>query len=121
MIDCPGDWANRFNHPHQSSTTQQLPNRQSTIDNPIPQSQITQSSMGRCFERPRDALALVHDSEQVAAPELADLFLGVAPPDQFERHVEGLVGAVPAVDAAAAVEVRRDADVLETDLLDRVV
>jgi len=45
------------------------------------------------------------DAEQVAAPELADLLFGVAATDKFEGYVEGFGGTVPAVDAAAAVEV----------------
>ena len=52
---------------------------------------------------------------------LRDLRLGVAAADELERDVERLVGAVPAVDAAAAVEVRRDADVIDADHLHGVV
>src|SRR4051812_11864037 len=69
----------------------------------------------------RYGLHFVHDPQQVAAPQLGNLRLGVAAADQFERDVERLVGAVPAVDAAAAVEVGRNADVIDADQLDRVV
>ena len=60
-------------------------------------------------------------AQQVAAPDLADLLLGVAAAHQLQRDVERLARVVPAVDAAAAVEVRRDADVIDADLLDDVV
>src|ERR1041385_3499756 len=50
-------------------------------------------------------LDLVHHPKQIAAPQSGDLRLGVATADQFEGDVEGFVGAVPPVDAAAAVEV----------------
>src|SRR6188472_1596607 len=69
----------------------------------------------------RDFLDLAPDAKQIAAPDLRDLLFGVAPSHQFERHVEGFVGAVPAVDAAAAVEVRGDADVIDADQLDDIV
>ena len=61
------------------------------------------------------------DAEEVAAPELADLFFGVASAHQFESYVEGFGGAVPAVDAAATVEVGRDADVVDADEFHGVV
>ena len=64
---------------------------------------------------------LVHDPQQIAAPDLPDLLLGVTTPHQFQRHVERLAGVVPSVHAAAAVEVRRDPDVIDADLLDDVV
>ena len=69
----------------------------------------------------RDALDLAPHAQQVAAPDLADLLLGVAATHELERDVERLRRAVPAVDAAAAVEVGRDADVIDADLLDEVV
>ena len=59
--------------------------------------------------------------QQVAAPQFGDLRFGVAAPHEFQRDVERLVGAVPAVHAAAAVEVRRDADVVDADQLHGVV
>ena len=52
-----------------------------------------------------DILYFRPDAKQVAAPKFADLLLGVAAPDQFKRHVKCLGGAIPSVDAAAAVKV----------------
>ena len=68
-----------------------------------------------------DSFNLRPDPQQIPAPDLADLFLRVAPPHQFQRDVEGLGGVVPAVDAAAAVEVGRNADVVDPDQLHGVV
>src|SRR5262245_29763352 len=68
-----------------------------------------------------DLLHLPPHPQQVARPDLADLLLGVAAADQLQRHVERFGGAVPAVDAAAAVEVRRDADVIDANQLHGLV
>src|SRR6267378_5669443 len=68
-----------------------------------------------------DLLHVAPDAQQIAAPDLGDLLLGVAAAHQFERDVERVGRAVPAVDAAAAVEVRRDADVIDPDELHGVV
>ena len=65
----------------------------------------------------RDALDFVHHSQQVAAPEFFDLLFGVAAADKLQSHVEGFAGVVPADNAAAAVEVRRDADMVDADEL----
>src|SRR5438093_8602897 len=58
-------------------------------------------------------LDLTPDAEQVAAPEFRDLLLGVAAPHQLESDVERFGGAITAVDAANAVEVRRHPDVTD--------
>ena len=52
-----------------------------------------------------DLLRVGPDAEKVAAPDLPDLLFRVAAPHQLQRHVERFRRAVPAVDAAAAVEV----------------
>src|SRR5690606_34111644 len=70
---------------------------------------------------PADGLHLAEYAQQVAAPQLLDLLLGVAAADELERDVEGLGRVAPAVDAAAAIEVGADADVVDADELDRVV
>ena len=59
--------------------------------------------------------------QQIAAPEFFDLRFGVAAADQLDGHIEGFAGVVPADDAAAAVEVGRDADMVDADQLDGVV
>src|SRR4051812_50025041 len=69
----------------------------------------------------RYGLHFVHDPQQVAAPQLGNLRLGVAAADEFERDVERFVGAAPSLHAAAAVEVGRDAHVIDADQLHRVV
>src|SRR5579864_1885974 len=68
-----------------------------------------------------NALDLVHHAQQVSAPELCDLLLGISAADELQRHVERLARVAPADDAAAAIEIRRDADVVDADLLHRVV
>ncbi len=50
-------------------------------------------------------LALTQHPQQIAAPELRDLRLGVTTPHQLERHVEGFTGVVPPLNPTAAVEV----------------
>ena len=63
----------------------------------------------------RDALDFVHHAQQVAAPDFRDLLFGVAAAHEFQRHVEGSLGVVPSDHSAAAVEVGRDADVVDAD------
>lgn len=66
-------------------------------------------------------LHLLHDPQEVAAPDLRDLFLGVAALHEFQRHVEGLGRITPSVDATATIEVGADADVVDPDQLHGVV
>src|SRR5689334_11705633 len=68
-----------------------------------------------------DLLDFSPDSEQIAAPEFSDLLFGVAAADQFEGDVEGFGGAVPAVDSAAAIKVRRNSNVIDADELHGVI
>ena len=68
-----------------------------------------------------DLLHFSPNSKQIAAPHLADLFFRVAAPNQFQRDVECFRRAVPAVDSAAAIEVRRNSNVIDSDELHRVV
>src|SRR5262245_56613000 len=68
-----------------------------------------------------DLFALLEHAQQVPAPDLADLLLGVAAPHQLERDIERLGRAVLAVHAAAAIHVRADADVVDADQLHGVV
>ena len=79
------------------------------------------SSAATCLKPCGDLLDLAPDTQQVAAPDLRDLLLGITPPHKLERDVEGLRSAVPAFDAPAAVEIRGDADVVDSDQLHRVV
>src|SRR5690606_4196935 len=73
------------------------------------------------LELARDALVLAPHAQQVAAPELGALLLGGAAADPLERDVERLARVAPAGDAAAAVEVGADADVVDADQLHRVI
>src|SRR5690242_19838455 len=74
---------------------------------------------------PRIALHLAPHAQQVAAPDLGDVGVAEAGAVQRGGHVARLAGVLPAGDAAAAVEVRGDADVVDAgdvgdvaDLLD---
>src|SRR5580704_12748948 len=69
----------------------------------------------------RDLLYFSPNSKQTAAPQLSDLFFRVTAPNQFERDVEGFRRAVPAVNSAAAIEVRRNSNVIDSNELHRVV
>ena len=66
-----------------------------------------------------DLLYFSPDAKQIAAPQLSDLFFGVAAPNQFQRDVECFRRAVPAVDSAAAIEVRRNSNVIDSNELHR--
>src|SRR5215218_7166674 len=68
-----------------------------------------------------DFLHFAHDPNEIAAPHLRDLLLGVPAANELQRHVERLARVVPAFDAATAVEVRADADVIDADQLHGVV
>ena len=52
-----------------------------------------------------DFLHLAPHTKQVAAPELRDVLFAVPAPHELERHVERVGGTVPALDAAAAIEI----------------
>ena len=69
----------------------------------------------------RDPLDFVHDPQQVAAPEFFYLLFSIAAADELQSHVEGFAGVVPADDAAAAVEVGGDADVVDADELHGII
>src|SRR3990167_9573752 len=56
-----------------------------------------------------------HDAQQIAAPELHDLFLRIAAAHEFRRDIGGLARMRPALDAAAALEVGGDADMIDAD------
>ena len=67
------------------------------------------------------AFGFAPDAEQIAAPDLADIPLAVAARFELGRHVRRFGRIGPARDAAAAVEVGADADVVDADQLDRVI
>src|SRR5688572_22460191 len=54
----------------------------------------------------RGLLDVAPYAKQIAAPYFCDLVFRITPPREFERHIESFGGAVPAIDAAASVEVR---------------
>src|SRR5262245_61703586 len=64
-----------------------------------------------------DALDFVHDSQQVAAPDFLDLSFGITAAEKLQSDVEGFAGVIPADDAAAAVEIGRDADMVDANEL----
>lgn len=49
------------------------------------------------------------------------MFFSVAAADELQRHVESFAGVVPTFDSAAAVEVGRDADVIDADQIYGVI
>jgi hypothetical protein len=69
----------------------------------------------------RDPLDFVHDPQQVGAPEFFYLLFSIASADKLQGYVEGFAGVVPADDAAATVEVRRDPNVVDTDELHGII
>ena len=79
-----------------------------------PQRCAAASSRGR-------ALGLAPDAQQIAAPDLGDVLAAVAARCELGRDVGRLGRVGPARDAAAAVEVGADADVVDADQLDGVV
>jgi len=60
-------------------------------------------------------------TQQVPAPQPGDVVLAVTASHQLNRDVRRVSGAVPTFDAASAVEVGRNADVVDADQFDRVV
>ena len=61
----------------------------------------------------RHALDVAPHAQQVAAPELRDLRVREAAAAQARRDVARLARIVPALDPAAAVEVRSESDVID--------
>src|SRR5579864_3796154 len=58
--------------------------------------------------------------QEVAAPQFGYIAFRVASAKKFGGHVLALAFAVPALDAAAVIEVRCDAHVVDADFLDGV-
>ncbi len=71
--------------------------------------------------RTRRSLHLLPDAQEIAAPELGDIRFGVTALDQLGGHVANLADIVEAFYAAAIIEIRADADMVDTDLSDRVI
>src|SRR4051812_8417463 len=53
------------------------------------------SAIGLLFQLPGNLLHFAPDTEQIAAPQLADLLFGVAAADQLQGDVEGFGRAIP--------------------------
>src|SRR5450830_1784801 len=66
-------------------------------------------------------LDLVPHPQEVTAPQLGDIGFGVTALEQFGGDVAGVADVLPALKAAAIVEVRRNADVIDADLAHGVV
>ena len=66
-------------------------------------------------------LGRAQHAQEVAAPQQGQFRRAVAALQQGGGDVGALAGVAPADEAAAAVEVRRDADMRDADALDRVV
>src|SRR6185312_2237972 len=69
----------------------------------------------------RGLLRISPDTQEIAAPDLCHLLVREATPLQARRNVARFARVVPADDAAAAVEVRGDADVIDAGYLDGVL
>src|SRR3990172_12518796 len=78
-------------------------------------------SLRAALELPGDPFHVAPHAEEVPAPELRDLLLGIAAAHELVGDLEGLGGVVPALDAAAAVEIRADAHMIDPHDLDGVV
>src|SRR6185503_364414 len=63
----------------------------------------------------RDLFDFFHDPEQVAAPKLGDLLFVVSAANQFERDRERFTRIVPSDQAASAIEIRGNADVIDAE------
>ena len=101
----------------------ELPSLNARASWPICSQKKNSNSGGSAFllKLARHSLDLVHHPQQVAAPQFCDLLLRIAAAHKLQRHIERFGGIVPSRHAAAAFEVRRDADVIDADQLDRVV
>ena len=69
----------------------------------------------------RDCFHRAEHAQEVAAPDLRDLFVGVTATQQLACHVQCVAGILETLDARAVIEVRADADVIRTDALGHVV
>ena len=52
---------------------------------------------------------------------MRNILFAIPAPDKFERNVEGLAGIIPADNPSAAIKIRADADVIDTDQLNGMV
>src|SRR5690606_29055386 len=80
--------------------------------------------MGICGRLSRPGCSLLgrlKNAQGIATPDEVDLLLVVAAPQQFQRYVQAFSRMAPALDTAAAPEVRGNADVLDTDELHGVI
>src|SRR5207302_7735595 len=66
-------------------------------------------------------LSLGPYAQEVSAPQFGNILLGVTPAEQFGGHILALSFILPAHHASPMIEVRGDADVIDADLLDRVL
>jgi hypothetical protein len=69
----------------------------------------------------RDLFNFSPNPKQITTPQLSDLFLGVAAPNQLQCDVECFRRAVPAENSATAIEVGRNSNVIDSNKLHRVV
>src|SRR6202035_5130304 len=67
------------------------------------------------------ALSLCPYAQEVAAPQFGNIPLRVMPAEQFGGHVLALSFILPAHYASPVIEIRGDADVIDSDLLDCIV
>src|SRR5262245_27691530 len=67
---------------------------------------VRKKSARDSLHRGRDLFDLAPDPQQVAAPDLRDLFLGIAAAHELDRHVHRFPGAVEPLHAAAALGLR---------------
>src|SRR5690606_17429980 len=62
-----------------------------------------------------NALVFAHYAEEVSAPDFGDVFFGITAFEKSAGDVGEFAGVVAAPDSAAAVEIRADADVVDSD------
>ena len=63
----------------------------------------------------------VPDPQKIAAPQLGDVGLGVTALQQLGGDVADFANIFPAIQPATIVEVRADADMVDTDFFYRIV
>src|SRR5262249_23347513 len=65
-------------------------------------------------------LRFAPDAQEIAAPQLSDVALGVPAAQQFGGDVRGFTLVLPSRHAAAVIEIGSDADVIDADALHSV-
>ena len=74
-----------------------------------------------CLRLSRNPLNFPPHPQGVQSPEFSNFLFGVTTAHQLKCYIKCLAGIVPTLNAAAAVEVGTDADMLYADQLDGMI